>query len=350
MRILHIIDERWDSGLTHYALSLAGALKAAGHSVSVAAYRDRPAATEAVRGGLELLELDDKITFYRRGRAGSFDVINAHTGSGHLWGYLLSLGTRTALIRTRGDARPVRKRWWGAMLYGRTDRVIAASKMIEVQYHARLDYPEERTHTIYPGQPVSPFVPEPPGPVRIALVGRLDPVKGHDDFLRAIKDIAAEVPEAVFEVVGEEKNIRRASLERLAGELSLGRKVRFQGRIDDVGGFMRSCHIGVIASVGSEAISRVCLEWFSCGRPVVGTAVGCLPELLSSGDNGFLVPPQNPRIMGQCILALIRKGDMRRSMGRRAHELASTRYGMTMMVQQTLNVYEEAIRLRGETR
>lgn len=349
MKILQIIDERWDSGLTHHALMLSRSLRTAGHDVVVGAHAGKPAYEAAEKMNLSLLRIGGRLSFIRDARKIRFDVVHAHTGSAHVMGIGITLGTGTVLIRTRGDARPLRKRLGTALLYGRTDAVIVPSRLIETQYRAVLDWPASKLHTIYPGIPVPDFVPEPQGPVRVGLVGRLDPVKGHEDFLAAVREISSMVPDAEFIVAGEEKNIKTSFLSSLAAELKIEKRIVFLGWQKDILSFMKSCHIGVVASVGSETISRVCMEWFSCGRPVVGTAVGCLPDILASGVNGFLVPPRNPRILGQCILEMIRRPDNRREMGRRAHDMALDRFSIDSMRRQTDFVYEMALQNRSRT-
>jgi glycosyltransferase involved in cell wall biosynthesis len=346
VNVFHILDERWDSAITAYGLILARAQKARGHSVFVGARAGSFALAEAKRTGLPTFPLGSVFALRRFLRQGGFQIVNAHTGSGHFSGWLGVLGRSIALVRTRGDARPVDRNAGRTLLYKRTDSVIGASRCIAVQYAAAFPFVQDRLSTVYPGLEIPPLAAEPDGPVRVALVGRLDPVKGHEDFLAAIAFLRPQLADEQFLIVGEEKYLRTDDLRRMAELHGVARWVQYMGRLADVVTFMRSCHVGVIASVGSEALSRACLEWMAQGRPVVATAVGCLPELVSSGENGFLIPPRNPQAMANCLAGLIRRADLRRQMGRRAFETASNRFSLSRMVFETEKIYEEALRRR----
>ncbi len=348
MNILHILDERWDSGLTAYGLSLASALQKRGHRVEVAARPGAPAFREAQRRGLPAHTIS--LGFRRLAQRGKFDLLNAHTGSGHVLAWWAALGRSMALVRTRADARSVKRNWGHRRLYERTDAVIGASGWVTRQYRSLCPETADRLWTVYPGREIPPCPPEPEGPLRIAVVGRLDPVKGHAYFLEALSHLRPRLRDEQFLIVGEETNLSRAELQRSADTLQVSRWVRFLGRQEDMDAFMRSCHVGVVASVGSEAVSRVCLEWLSLGRPVVATAVGCLPELISTGENGFLVPPRSPRAMANCFLGLIEHGDFRRDMGRRAHETARERFSLERFARETEKVYEAALARRRSSR
>jgi glycosyltransferase involved in cell wall biosynthesis len=127
----------------------------------------------------------------------------------------------------------------------------------------------------------------------------------------------------------------------------LCRWVQFLGRQKDILEFMGTCHAGVIASVGSEAVSRVCLEWMSRGRPVAATAVGCLPEWVREGETGFLVPPQNPETMAERLVQLIQNPILRQNMGRRAHAAAQAQFSLPVFAERMEAVYQQALKRRG---
>jgi len=73
--------------------------------------------------------------------------------------------------------------------------------------------------------------------------------------------------------------------------------------------------IGVLSSIGSEAISRIVMEYMAMGKPVVSTAVGGLPELIVHGRTGMLVPPEDPSAMAEAIIALSKERERLSRMG-----------------------------------
>ncbi|HRY30099.1 MAG TPA: glycosyltransferase family 4 protein [Elusimicrobiota bacterium] len=346
MNILHVLDEPWDSALTDYALTLGSALKVRGHNVHFACRAGSYALREAEKRGFSRAILGSFLDFRRLLRRRDIELVNAHTGNGHAWAWWGALGRAMALVRTRGDARPLKKNPAHSLIYRRTDAVIGASQCISAQYRSLFGGLADRLWTVYPGLDIPEGTEEPDGPLRIALVGRLDPVKGQMHFLEAVQQLRPQLRDETFLIVGEEKNTPLEELKRLAEHYHVSRWVSFAGRQTDIRSFMKTCHVGVIASVGSESLSRVCLEWMSVGRPVVATAVGCLPELVSTGENGFLVPPGSPQAMASCFLTLIRQKGFRQDLGRRAHAEAKSRFGLDRFAAETEKVYEAARRHR----
>ncbi|MGQ0644620.1 MAG: glycosyltransferase family 4 protein [Elusimicrobiota bacterium] len=344
MKILQILDEPWDSGLTAYGLALARGLADRGHESAVAARPDGHAFRAAAASGLPVLPLTTPWALRRAARSGRFDVVNAHTGRGHFWGLWAAKGA--ALVRTYGDARPVKRSAGRAFVYRRTHAVIAASAFIAAQFRARYPDLEERLETVYPGTDVPPFAPPPAGPVRIALVGRLDPVKGQGVFLDAAARLEKSGANARFVIAGEEKGTPLRALQTAAERLGLSSRFEFLGRLPSVSEFMVSCHIGVVPSTGSEAVSRVCLEWMAAGRPVAASRVGCLPELVEDTVTGHLVPAGDAGALAVALGRLAADPEARDRMGRGARDEAARRFGADKFIADTVRAYDKALSRR----
>jgi len=122
--------------------------------------------------------------------------------------------------------------------------------------------------------------------------------------------------------------------------MGLGKAVDYLGYQDSAQDFMRGCSIGVIASIGSEEISRACLEWMAVGRPVVGTLVGCLPEMIEPDENGLLVPPGDGLAMGDALLKLLREPGRIEALGKNAHAFVRQKFGPNIFLEKTVAVYE----------
>lgn len=149
-------------------------------------------------------------------------------------------------------------------------------------------------------------------------------------------------------MAGEEKGTSREELERQVGQRGLSRWVRFLGRVPDAGVFMDDCHVGVIASVESEAVSRAALEWLARGRPLVATEVGALPEMVLNGDNGFLVPPRNATGLARTFRILMEDRPRREKMGERARRTAESRFGLPRLGEETERACAAALARRRE--
>jgi glycosyltransferase involved in cell wall biosynthesis len=343
VKILQILDERWDSGLTAYGLTLARALAARGHSVTIAARPGQAAEKRAAALGFPVLPLGSFLASARAVRAGEFDVVNAHTGAGHTLGFAATRFSRAALVRTRGEARRLSVRPGQAALFRRTEAVVAASRALAEAYAQRFPFLGDRLRVVEPAVdlPVHP-APFPTGPFRAGIVGRLDPVKGHRFFIEAVAQLKGRLADQEFWIAGEDKNLSRKELAALAESAGVGRWIWFHGRVPDVGAFMAQCRVGVVASVESEAVSRAGLEWLAQGRPLVATDVGALPEIVLNGDNGFLVPPKSAGGLARTLGLLMDDPARCEKMGARARRVAEERFSLDRLGAETEKIYQAA--------
>ena len=164
-----------------------------------------------------------------------------------------------------------------------------------------------------------------PTPVagRLVLACRLSPEKGVDTAIRAIGLLGDK---ARLEIAGD--GPERERLERLAGEVAPG-AVTFHGRLPrpEVLDLIRSATALLMPSRWHENQPMTILEAFACGVPVVATDLGGIPELVTDGVTGRLVPPDDPRALADAAAALVADPAAGRELGRAGGELARRRFG-----------------------
>ena len=144
----------------------------------------------------------------------------------------------------------------------------------------------------------------PEGVLVVGTVGRLHPIKGHDTFLLAARQIVRERNDVHFLIAGEDISPNRsweARLRTLTRDLGLEDRVHFTGFRRDVPQVMGAMDCFVLAST-REPSGRVTQEAMACGLPVVATRSGGTVELVQEGTTGYLVPPQDPEAMAQRLL------------------------------------------------
>jgi glycosyltransferase involved in cell wall biosynthesis len=145
------------------------------------------------------------------------------------------------------------------------------------------------------------------GPL-VGIVGRLDPAKGQDDFLRAAARVATERPDARFAVVGGailgHEGDLEARLRALAAELGLGERVTLAGHVADALPWLDALDVAVVAS-HHEAFGLVCAEALALGVPVVATATDGPAAILRGGRDGLLVPARDPAALAAAIARLL---------------------------------------------
>ncbi len=340
MKILQLHDESWDSGLAHYALTLSAQLARRGHDVRFWAAPGSHAARQARFLGLKTTELSRPWLSLSKWRSqlrrDGVELVNAHTGGSHSLGAALAAGSGAALVRTRGDARPPKGHALARALARRTDLFIAANAAIAGQLSGL--FPGRPVAVAYQGLAIPAEAPLASDPV-VGILGRLDPVKGHEDVIAAARLLGEDLPDARFAAAGD--GALREPLARAAA--ALGGRFVFRGYVPDALRFISDCRVGVVASRGSEAVSRAALEWMSLGRPVVATKVGCLPELVEDGVTGVLVPPGDPKALAQAVAALLEDPARAQAMGRAGRERFLQRFTIDSFADRTEELYRKAL-------
>lgn len=341
LRILSVIDIPWNSGLAAYAFDQARALRGAGHTVVFACPEGSAAMAFAAAEGFGAVAIPGRREYHKlplallRLRSAAADegitAVCAHTGRAQTLGFLLGL----PLLRVKADI----KKPSAGFTFSAVRKTIAASGYIKDLYlTAGLD--AARVTVIRQGITPPPFVPSrTAGPLRVGLLGRLDPVKGHDVFLKAAAGLLSSGADAEFHIAGYEANVAYADLRSLAETLGITARVAFHGKVDGPFAFMASCDIGVIASLGSEAVSRAALEWLACGRPLVSTTAGSLPEYV---EKDWLVPPGDPAALAARLGELLADPAAAAALGARNRARAESEFGQQAFAAATCAAFEEA--------
>jgi glycosyltransferase involved in cell wall biosynthesis len=179
-------------------------------------------------------------------------------------------------------------------------------------------------------------------PPRVGVLANLRPVKGLDVFVRAAAEVARAHPDVLFRVGGE--GDQRPALERLAGELGLGRRLQLPGAVADVPAFLAGLDVGVLCS-RSEGLSNAVLEYMAAGRPVVATAVGGTPELIEDGVHGLLVPPGDPAALADAVRRLLEDPVLAGRLAAAARRRVREHFSRERMVERFEAFYERCVRL-----
>lgn len=342
LRILSVIDIPWNSGLAAYAFDQALALRGAGHTVVFACPEGSAAMRFAAKEGFHTLPIPGRKEYHRlplallrlrsAARMEGIDMVCAHTGRAQTLGFLLGF----PLLRVKADA----KRPTAGFTFASVKKTIAASAYIEKLYlEAGLD--ASRLTVISQGIKLPPAsAPLSSPPFKIGLLGRLDPVKGHACFLRAAADLLRAGVKAEFHIAGYEANIKYADLLGLAEELEIAPSVVFHGKVEGPYEFMAACDIGVIASLGSEAVSRAALEWLASGRPLVSTSAGSLPEYAAPD---WLFPPGDHAALAGKLAGLLSDPSKIKTLGEENRARAARDFSEEAFAAATVRAFEEAI-------
>jgi glycosyltransferase involved in cell wall biosynthesis len=344
VNIVHLEDEPWDSGIAHYALTLAAEQARRGHRVAFWGLRGSPVLEQAAALGLATRGWDQpwlELRALRRELAAFAPrVVNAHTGSCHALALVLA-PRGAAVVRTRGDARAPKGGLLARFAAKRTAAFIAANSALKSQLEAAL--PGARVRMVAQGLagPAAP-APLPAAPI-VGVLARFDPVKGHEVVLEAAALLRKQVPGLRFVCAGE-----GPQRERLAWQLKpmgLDALVSFPGRAADKWAFLAGCRLGLVPSLGSEAVSRAALEWMAAGRPVIASRVGGLPDLVEDGITGLLVPPGDAATLAEAVRSLLADAPRLQDYAAAGRERWQRLFSPGPFYEDTEAVYEETTRL-----
>ena len=124
----------------------------------------------------------------------------------------------------------------------------------------------------------------------VGNVAALVPHKGQRHLIEAAHLVVQQVPDARFVILGEGE--LREQLERQVREHHLEKHVLLPGFRTDVLGCIKGFDLFVMSSV-TEGLGTSLLDAMACGRPIVATAAGGIPEVVEDGVTGLLVPPRD---------------------------------------------------------
>jgi glycosyltransferase involved in cell wall biosynthesis len=179
-----------------------------------------------------------------------------------------------------------------------------------------------------------------PGESLLCTVGRLDPSKGQDCFLRALAEMRVRSPEYRFRALLVGDGPRRDDLQRLAAELGLADRVRLLGVRSDVAEIVAASDLFVLASL-NEGLSQAMLEAMALGVPVVATDVGGTSDAVSPGHTGWLVSPGQSSELATAIAQAL---DDRREASTRAataRELIQRQFSLTSHLLRLEDLYRQ---------
>lgn len=170
---------------------------------------------------------------------------------------------------------------------------------------------------------------------------RLDPKNGVDYLIKSIPYILKE-NDVIFLLVGS--GSQRNELEELVSKLNINEDVIFTGRIENskMPEFYALSDIVVLPSL-KEATSIAGLEAMASGKPVVGTNVGGIPQIVTNKKTGLIVPPKDSKSLSEAINYLIDHKEIREKLGGNARREVENKFTWNKIAEKVEDVYISVI-------
>ncbi|TPL21564.1 glycosyltransferase [Mesorhizobium sp. B2-4-10] len=169
-----------------------------------------------------------------------------------------------------------------------------------------------RTHVVYNGvagpPAVEPMHYDGSRPLRVLLLGRINRIKGQEVLLEAVASMPPELRSRIeVRLVGGafESTERELALAELVNTMGLADRVSVLPFIPDPSQHYRWADIVTVPSRRPESLGRVAIEAMAYGRPPLVSAIGGLVEVVSDGETGWHVPPNNAAALAAKLQAII---------------------------------------------
>ena len=182
----------------------------------------------------------------------------------------------------------------------------------------------------------------------VGVIGRLEPWKGQEVFIRAASIVLKSFPKTMFFVVGgmvegRKRELYGSMLIKLAEDLNIRDHVIFTGHREDVYEIINELDVFVHSSIGPDPLPGVVMEAMFCSKPVVGANAGGVPEEVVDWKTGLLYTPGDYKKMAEAIIYLLKNPEMAKKMGRAGKDRIEKLFNKQYLCAKMESIYEELI-------
>lgn len=364
MRILQICSARELGGGEKHLADLANALARREHDVYAAVVPGSPLLRELsalpkqnvlelpMRNSLNILSAFKLARLLRDLR---IEIIHAHVARDYpLAALATSRADPTQLVLTRHVLFQLHKSH--RLTLRHVARVIAVSRAVSDRLRDQRIFDRAKITVVHNGIDIDRFSQgreggankKPGARFRVGMIGHLAPIKGQKEFLRAAAIVCQRRNDVDFLLVGEDKSYKgenRRRLEKLIGELNIGRRVSLEGWTDDVPKLLGTLDL-FVSPARAEPFGLAIVEAMAAGVPVLATMSEGACEIIEPDQTGRLVPLRDVDALAKAILELLSDSAECERLSTNARRAVRDRFSLERMVDETEDVYREVLTAR----
>lgn len=278
------------------------------------------------------------------------DLVHLHSRRGADWlGALAARRCHKPAVLTRRVTNP-EPGWAVPVKYRLYDRVITISRAIADGLR-EVGVPEDKIRLVHSAVPAAAadgwsrerFLQEfnlPADAIVVGMAAQFIRRKGHDVLMRALPALRVTHPDLRFLLFG--KGPLFGDVRRQVEAAFLDDRVTLTGYREDLREFI-GCLDLLVHPALDEGLGVVLLEAAAAGVPVVATPVGGVPEIVRDGENGLLVPPDDPPALARAVHTLIDDACRRETMAEAGRTIVDREFSVRAMVDGNLAVYREIL-------
>jgi glycosyltransferase involved in cell wall biosynthesis len=233
-------------------------------------------------------------------------------------------------------------------------RIVVISEAVKRMFSGRA---KNKIRVIYNGADIKKYRPDNSGEtIRkefgikshenvIGIVGRIVYWKGQKEFLYAAKGISEKIPNCRFLIVGDGLGDRGylGEVKELSRKIGLQGNVVFTGFRNDVNEILAAMDIVVHASTLPEPFGLSIIEAMACGKPIVATNGGGVPEIVLDGTTGTLVPMKNAPAIERAVIEILNASKKAKSFGNAGRKRVEELFSIDCFVKNMSDQYQELV-------
>lgn len=364
--ILHCIDTTGPGGAETVFIDLITHLPTEHYRAVVVIRGKGWVYEELCRRGVTPIILDAKGSFNRRYllalckliRREQVDLVQSHLLGSNIYCAMAGLLTRTPVVATFHGSVDVGgrerfKRLKFAAINAGARCVVAVSKDLRTDILSRTPLKAAKTRVIYNGVDTSVFNQPRSNQLRqqfgwaeneiiIGSLGNIRSAKGYDILLQAAALLKKSTCSYRFVIAGQGSGKRYEALLQQREELGLQNRVHLLGFVDNPADFLSNLDMFLLPST-SEGFSIATIQAMSANVPVIVTKSGGPEEIVTHGEDGWLVEISNPEAMAAAIDLLGTNPDLRATLAKQARKQVTETFGLNTMISGYQSLYESLI-------
>lgn len=349
LTILHTESSTGWGGQENRTLQESIGLKKLGARVIILCQPDSSLNRRAVAEGIEVRTCTMKKSYDIRAiqyilkliKDENINVINTHSGKDSLLAGIAGRLSRRkpVIVRTRHLALPITSKTTYSLL---PHRVVTVSEYVK-NYLLTEGIPLEKVVAIPTGIDINRFNPEnvegnlrqelriEPDTPLIGTIAILRKKKGHHILLSAIPLVLKEIPKAAFILAGD--GPQKENILNKIHTSGLSDKVFMLGLRRDIPEILKSIDLFVLPTL-QEALGTSFIEAMAMKKPVIGTDVGGVGEVIKDGINGYLVEPNNPSALADAVIKVLEDMERAKAMGMEGRKIVEQNYTVEKMCEK----------------
>lgn len=179
--------------------------------------------------------------------------------------------------------------------------------------------------------------------IKICFIKNHRPVYGADNLIKAMAEVQKQIPNIKLSLTGA-GNAQTSVLKKLTEKLGLSDNIQFVGHINhsEIYAFIKE-HAFMVMPSRAESFGVAAVEASACGRAVVASNVGGVPEVVIDTETGILVQPENHMALAKAIIELAKNSEKCRQMGRAGYEFVKENYDWESSLEAMSRLYDRLI-------